>query len=897
MTDSLEAIVKQSQVKQKAPPREFCLQGVRQFALETRAAIQLRHSQGISGSDVVADLSQMADRILHAVFSFALADIPGSRSLRTRVSLCALGGYGRAQMNPCSDLDISLVYEGTLNDQIGALDEYLVPFLWDAGFRVGFAVRSMDESLELARRDTAVLTSLLEGRHVVGDSTVFGRLKLLLREQMRGPSLETFVEQKLFDRTAGLPPQYRDLYTAEPNIKENAGGLRDYHTALWLLMMLYDVNTLEEAVSQGLLTADEHLDFVKGLDFLLRVRNEMHFSAGKPQDDLLFANQRRICEAFGYSEESTVNLSGLMSDYYASAAKLRQLLNVAARICHQQSVASFSPRREDVIPEVEVREGALYVGGGDPYWYAHNPARLMETFWQCARHMATLSRPAERLVRANLHLVNAAFCSSDLVRRFFVAICNRPMQAGHALRQAARCGFLARYLPEFGEIENMIRDQDFHSYPVGEHTLRAIEALSRIDDLDGSIRSCLREALEHLTDPYILVMALLFHDLGKAFGDVHIEESVRLTRLICNRVGMPEDDEERIAFLVRHHVLMTNLSQYRDTGDEGIVESFSDTIKNEQRLRALFLLSYADLRAVGAGVWTEWKGALLMQLYLRTVQRLLGPAEAVGQEFWTSPKAKRVLALLAPEKEQDALEHMRGLGQRYLAAFRPQEIVAHLDYVKEGKEKGLAMATSTNDMAGMTGIVICTQDRPGLFSQIAGSFASQLVDIQTAALFTRPDGYVIDSFMVEDMRRGAPLTPAQIDSIKDVLRRVLLEFEDVQDYVNNSRRRLFALLQPRVPVKTRIEFDNQSSRTHTVIDIETGDRTGLLYDITRAMAKLNLNISTARIVTDARRVRDSFYVTRDNKRVEDPEEQEAIREEIHHAIHPRSSMDAKGETR
>ena len=175
-------------------------------------------------------------------------------------------------------------------------------------------------------------------------------------------------------------------------------------------------------------------------------------------------------------------------------------------------------------------------------------------------------------------------------------------------------------------------------------------------------------------------------------------------------------------------------------------------------------------------------------------------------------------------------------------------------------------------------------------------FCLELVDIQPA-LFTRPDGYVIDSFMVEDMRRGAPRTPAQIDSIKDVLRRVLLEFEDVQDYVNNSRRRLFALLQPRVPVKTRIEFDNQSSRTHTVIDIETGDRTGLLYDITRAMAKLNLNISTARIVTDARRVRDSFYVTRDNKRVEDPEEQEAIREEIHHAIHPRSSMDAKGETR
>jgi [protein-PII] uridylyltransferase len=278
------------------------------------------------------------------------------------------------------------------------------------------------------------------------------------------------------------------------------------------------------------------------------------------------------------------------------------------------------------------------------------------------------------------------------------------------------------------------------------------------------------------------------------------------------------------------------------------------------------------------------------------VHRLLGPAEAIGQEFWRSPKAKRVFELVDSERKEEALDHIQSLDQRYLAAFRPEEIAAHLDYIKEAKDKGLFVAATTNEMAGMTCIVISVQDRPGLFSQIAGSFASQLVDIQTAALFTRPDGYVVDSFMVVDMRRQAPLTSAQIDSIKDVLRRVLLEFEDVQDYVDNSKRRLFALLQPRVPVTTRINFDNQSSRTHTVIDLETGDRTGLLYDITRAIAELNLNISTARIVTDARRVRDSFYVTRENRRVEDPRQQEEIRNMIHHAIHPRSSTQAKGGT-
>ena len=897
MSGALEQLVQQAHADQHPPPREICLDAVCRFAGETRADIQRQHAEGISGSDVVAALSRMADKVLHAVFTFALSGVPGRHALRARVSLCALGGYGRAQLNPCSDLDIALVYEGFLNEHIGALDRYLVPFLWDAGFRVGFSVRSIDESLELARQDIAVQTSILEGRHLVGDSTVFARLKLLLREQMQEPAREAFIAQKLFDRTDGLSVEHRDLYAPEPNIKENAGGLRDYHTALWLLMMGYDVDTLEEAVSQRLLTSDEHLEFMDGLDFILRLRNELHFNAGKLTDELNYASQRRICEAFGYSEETALNLSGLMSDYYVSAAKLRRLLQVVARIFHHQSAAAPSAGGERVSREVEVREGLLYVGGGDPYWYAHNPARLMETFWHCARHMAVLSRPTERLLRANLHLVNATFCSSDLVRRFFVAICNRPLQAGHALRQAARCGFLERYLPEFGAIEDVIRYRDFHSYPVGEHTLRAIEALGKIDELDGAIRGCLREAVEHLTDPYVLVMAILFHDLGKASGDVHIEESVRLTRRICGRIGMPEDDEERIAFLVKHHVLMTNLSQYRDIDDEGVVESFADTMTNEQRLRALFLLSYADLSAVGAGVWNEWKGALLMQLYLRTVQRLLGPAETVVQEFSRSPKALRVLELVGSEREEEALEHITGLGSRYLAAFGPHDIRAHLDYVQEARQKGLLVSTTTNEVAGMTHIVICVQDRPGLFSQIAGSFASQLVDIHTAAVFTRPDGYVLDSFMVMDSRRQAPLTAAQVDSIKEVLGRVLLEFEDVQDYVDSSRRRLFVLLQPRVPVTTRIDFDNASSRTHTVVDVETGDRTGLLYDITRAMAKRNMNISTARIVTDARRVRDSFYVTRENKKIADLDEQEDLRQEIHQAIHPRSSMEAKGGTR
>jgi [protein-PII] uridylyltransferase len=497
-------------------------------------------------------------------------------------------------------------------------------------------------------------------------------------------------------------------------------------------------------------------------------------------------------------------------------------------------------------------------------------------------------------VAENLHLVTDTFQSNDVVRRYFVALCNHPLSAGHGLRQAARAGLLGRYIPEYGAITGLIRYQDFHSYPVDEHTLRAVEALGQIPGMDGPVGRCLREALESLSDPYVLVMAILFHDLGKAAGEVHVDESVSLARGICERIGLSESDREEIEFLVRYHILMNHISLYRDTDDEHIVRTFCDTVATERRLRALFLLSYADLAAVGPGVWNDWKGALLLQLYLKAMKRVTGRAETVGEEFWESPKAGDILRAVPAPLKPEVTGHLKGLGQRYFVAFSAEQIAGHVECVAQAKESGLAVRASTRDESGMSELVICTRDRTGLFAELAGCFSSQLIDVNSAALFTRPDGWVVDVFAVRNAWQDRPLTPAQLDSVERVLRAVLLEGQDVQEHVDRACRRLFALAQPRAPVPTRIEFDNGSSRQHTVIDIETGDRTGLLYDITRAMSEAGLDISTARIATDARRVRDSFYVTKDKDKIEDETLQAAIRHGLFAAIHPRAAMETKG---
>ena len=496
----------------------------------------------------------------------------------------------------------------------------------------------------------------------------------------------------------------------------------------------------------------------------------------------------------------------------------------------------------------------------------------------------------------NLDLVNDTFRSNDLVRRYFLSLCNRPLRAGRALRQAARVGLLGRYIPEFAAVAGLIRYQNFHTYPVDEHTIRAIEALAAVPEMEGPVGNGLWEALEHLSDPYILVFAILCHDLGKAAGDVHIVESVRLTRQVCERIGLAQEDAEQVESLVRHHVLMNFNAQYRDIDDPDIIRTFCGAVKSEQRLRALFLLSYADLVAVGPSVWNDWKGTLLLQLYLRSMKWLVGRGETVGDRYWESPKADEIVQATRVDLQAEVRPHLEALGQQYFVAFTPKQVGQHLECLAEAKASGLALRAATDPVAAMSEVVISTQDRQGLFSQIAGCFSSQLIDVSHAALFTRPDGWVVDVFMVRDAWQGQPLTRGQINAVERVFRAVLLGGQDVQEYVDRSRRKLFALLQPPLPVPTRVEFDNGSSRVNTVIDIETGDRTGLLYDITQAMVRAGLDISTSRIVTDARRARDSFYVTKDRAKIDDEEAQAAIREIILNAIHPRTPAGAGATT-
>lgn len=876
--------------------REECVEAARGFVAQQWEAVRRKHAAGESGSNVLRRLTEAADTVVRGVVEFGMHHTGDREKLLSSIAMCALGGYGRCEMSPRSDLDVCLLYDRRISREIRALNGYLLPFLWDMGFKTGYTVQSVSEAVKLARSDPEAYTTYAQARLLLGSSKLFARLRMQL-QGLKARDLEPILRHiRKREIPEELPPEHRDLYNIEPDIKENIGGLRDFHAAQWMIMITHGPLSLDDLQRLGHLSADEYLGLVEALDFVWRVRNEMHFYTGKPENHLDFAMQGHVAAALGYGGEMHEAIDRLMQDYYTAAQRIRHFLMLAARLCDQRISARFSenPGLGPSRSRFTVYQGQLCAGMLDRKWFAENPARLMQVFWESARRVAPLSYAMQSWVRDNLPLAGNAFRASDVVRRYFVAICNRPIHAGRVLRQAATVGLLQAYLPEFSAIRGIVRYEDFHSYPVDEHTLRAVEALAEIPRLNGSVGGVLRKTLEHVRDPHILVMAILFHDMGKASGETHVAESARTARAICERIGMPEDETERIVFLVEHHLLMSNIGFYRDTDNVETLNQFAELMKTDERLRELLLLTYADLAAVGPNVWNDWKGALLIKLFLKTERILLGRSHVAEEEYWTLPKADEVRARLTDPLRGETDAYLRALGERYFIAFSPDAIARHMECLAEARATGLALRCDTHEDTGMSEVVVCTRDRLGLFSEIAGGFASQLVNVEGAALFTLDDGWVVDCFTVKDAANDRPMTPAQFQGVARVLREVILEGRDIRGYVEHSRRRLFALLQPRVPIRTRIEFDNTASATDTVIDIETGDRTGLLYDIARALSGMGVDILSARIMTDARRVRDAFYVRLNNKKIEDYATQNAIRNGLQEAVLPAMTADAKG---
>jgi [protein-PII] uridylyltransferase len=835
--------------------------------------LRTRHADGASGAESVRTHAAFMDDLLRGLYETADGEVRAAGHPRSRLVLAALGGYGRGELHPSSDLDLVLIHGGEVTPYVQRMAQEILYTLWDLGLRVGHACRSLHDCLALARTDLPSRTSMQAARVLAGDQRLFRALQQTLRREVYRRDYPEFLAQMLAERDERYRRHGGSVYLQEPNVKESAGGLRDVHTALWLGSARFGARTLRELEDKGHLTAKERAAADAALTFLWRVRNELHFLAGTKQDVLERGLQAPVAKSLGYADDEVrLGVETFMRDYYRHA---RTIHRISARLIArcQEGLARHGTvgrrgRRAALADGLVVYDGRLHLA--EPGALQADPVRILRVFWHAQQLGCELDVELERaLEEAAPTLATEAWRAAPALRALFLSILRSWGRVATTLRRMHDTGVLGAYLPEFGALDCLVQYDHYHRYSVDQHSLLAVEVLEGLGPGQGPETDELAQILAEVERPELLMLGILLHDVGKALGHGHAPKGVPLIKAVTRRLNLDDDDAAAVEFLVEHHLLFSHTAERRDIDDPKTAERLAAVARYPAWLTMLYLLTCADIRAVAPGVWNAWRGALLRGLYLRTRTHLAGRA----------PKAPRravvvqrmVQALADPAYREAAERHLQGMSDRYVRTMSPQRMAAHLRLIDRLREETAVTEVFHFPDLGASDFVVVTRDTPGLFALIAGTLAANGINILSAQIETRADGVAVDTFHVNDPGGDAILDESRWEAVTRDLRRALAGACSVDALLDARRPRRAGLVRPSTPGPARVTVDNTLSDTHTVVEVKAPDRLGLLYLVTRALAGEGLDIATAKIATDLDHALDAFYVTdRAGHKVEAP---------------------------
>ncbi|MDP6777023.1 MAG: [protein-PII] uridylyltransferase [Candidatus Latescibacteria bacterium] len=843
--------------------------------------ILTRHRAGASGSEVVAALTQRADRLVALLYEEALTDAQSAPA--PECTVLALGGYGRCALNPKSDIDLMFLLPEAGDPHPVA--RFVLRSLWDLGLDVGYSTRTVSDCLQAARDDTDSLTSMLESRVIVGNRALAQQLDEALAQRFFGETSEGFVASKIEERRLRQARAGLSVQILEPNVKESTGGLRDLHTVGWLLRALRGLPHPEGLLDDRLLNRRNYHRYVRAQDFLWRIRNELHFSAGRANDVLEHDLQPAVAVGLGYRDgEAEMAVERFMRDYYRHARDVKHLTDLVCEQLH--TAASPTGRGTASGGRQTLGDGAVLRGGrlGLPRrrktFFIDDPHRLLSLFLDAQQIGVPLSEAARSAIQDNVHLIDEAFLTSPRAARIFLEILDGREGVAVALHTMHRLGVLGAYIPEFDGIDCLVQYSRYHIYTADEHTLIAIGNLERLRTGEGSRPGSahLAEVLNQVPRRRLLYLAVLLHDMGKAdrAGD-HTLVGARMAKDVLRRLGLPENQGEAVQFLVRNHLIMSHVSQRRDLDDRAMLREFAGRFSHPDVLRMLYLMTYADLTALTPTAWNAWKAHLLRELYDKSFS-ILATGDLPGEDRRNETN-QQIVDVLEGRVARHALEeHLGNLPARYAEMTDPEDVATHLSLVERLAHAPVALGVSRTRM--FSEVTICTRDKPYRLSEICGVLATADVNIFGAQAYTRTDGVVIDTFQVTDLDGSPDIAQDRCDRIEDRLTQVFQEAISVDEFFARHSRRWARRRRPTIGIPGEVHFENGVSERYTVIDVFAQDAVGLLYQITRALSDLGLNIYAARISTQADKAVDSFYVTREGHKIEDPEQQERVRREI-----------------
>jgi [protein-PII] uridylyltransferase len=808
------------------------------------------------------------------------------------LAVVAVGGYGRGELAPHSDVDLLFLLPYKITPRSEQVIESLLYFLWDLGFKVGHATRSVDDCLRQAGADVTIMTNLLESRFLWGDQPLFLEFRGRYRAEVQSGSGPRFIEAKLAERDRRhLRYGGGSRYVLEPNIKESKGGLRDLHTLFWIAKFIYHVDEVGKLVDRGVLTGPEARRFDKALDFLWTLRCRMHYLTNRAEERLTFDLQQQIAPLMGYSDHAGARaVERFMKHYFIVAKDVGDL----TRIFCAQLEAEHNRRSRFRLPVLGRRKtvGGFRLEGDrlrvkDPEVFARKPIELLRIFQVAQQHDLDIHPETLRWITQNLKLIGKPLREDPKANQIFMDILTSPQGPETALRRMNEAGVFGRFLPDFGRVVSQMQFNMYHHYTVDEHTLFAIGVLHAIEQ--GQLQEeapIASEVVHKILSRRVLYLAVLLHDIAKGRPGDHSEVGAEIALKVGPRLGLSAEETQTVSWLVLHHLKMSDIAFKRDIDDPQTIADFVGLVQSPERLRLLLVLTVADIRAVGPGVWNAWKAALLRELYWRAEEVLSGGLTTEGREKRVEA-AKRALAEALrdwPQEEIDA--HLARGYPSYWLSLDGETHRRHASLVREAEraERPLTIDTRVDPYREVTEMTIYAVDHPGLFSRIAGAFAVAGASVEGARIFTLANGMALDIFYIVDAAGGPFDRPAKIAKVTAAIEQTLSgRLRPMQELTRRTPKipSRFAVFK----VPPRVLIDNKASRNHTVIEVNARDRPGLLYNVTQAITRLNLIVDSAKITTFGEHAVDVFYLHDAlGSKVENPAKLKRIRERLLEAL-------------
>ena len=854
--------------RSSALDRSFFVSPLRTALTNGRAEIRRRFEATGNGTAVMREQCFLMDQVIRALFDLVTQEIyPLPNPTKgERLAIVAVGGYGRGELAPFSDIDLLFLLPYKRTPHTEQVVEYLLYVLWDLGLKIGQSTRSVEECLRQAKSDLTIRTALLEARYLWGEQTLFDELKKRFDSEIVRGTAAQFVEAKLAERDARHQRVGDSRYQLEPNVKEGKGGLRDLHTLFWIAKYIFRTDDVGKLVELGVLSAEESQRFDRAQNFLWAVRCHLHYIASRAEERLTFDMQTEIARQMGYADRAgTRGVERFMKHYFLVAKDVGDLTRIFCAILEADQ------KRKRRLPWARWGTGRRALGGfivererltiPSEDFFKRDPVALLRLFHVAQEHDLDIHPRALRAASQSLRLVDQRLREDPEANRLFFEILTSRKDPETALRRMNEAGVFGRFIPDFGRVVAQMQYDMYHHYTVDEHTLFAIGILHKIES--GQLKEELplaTQLAETIVSRRALYLAVMVHDIAKGRGGDHSVIGEQIALKLGSRLGLDAEEVETVAWLVRWHLVMSSTAFKLDIGDSQTIRDFVERVQSPERLKLLFVLTVADIRAVGPKVWNGWKAALLRELYQRAIEVISGGLIEEGQGSRVAA-AQAAARRLLPDFGEAEFATFVGRGYPfYWLSFDPDTHARHARLMREAEASGapLTVEKRVDPQRSVTEITLYTADHAGLFSRIAGALAVSGANIVDAKIMTMSNGMALDTFWVQDSA-GRPFDrPDKLARLAVIFENVLTG--DLKPHRELARPAAFPSRTQVFTVAPRVLVDNKVSASHTVIEVNGRDRPGLLFELTRTLTGLNLQVSSAKISTYGEKVVDVFYV-------------------------------------